>query len=510
MSEKHSDDGASLIIVLGVFGGLLTMVLALLPFASTNIANSARFKSHMDNSYAADGALKLALARMKNGTFIPNGSGDCSSPADVYHLNGQDVRVTCQYDNTTYPKPGRQTACANPGGTSAYVSPAYTCYTVYGSNTAALTDTSGAAISKTVGTSQIMVPTGNVDVVFLVDSTNSMDDSSNKAITELKKDATLSTIFGGIPGTTNYRFAQYRDFTSPTLWGGLPFTTSGWMDSASTKSYIKSNAFVQDTTSSAQNENREADLYGLYRVIRETPWHSGATKAIIWVGDAPGNSPVCKALDPANIAVNNIDKNVVGGLLPDVQLFSISLNTNGATDRLNQSGTGNEYAKCSGNGDNTQNQANFLIGQAHAGSRHFPNVATASIGPDVQLVLKALTPALVKASASGSSCVNVSDPTFADSSGNATFTESFTATNGMSGPQNCDVTFTIYDGAGNVPAGYSSAPTYVEKNKVDVISLVQFQFTAKTVDTTTRVVARSSATYNMFSRNFAIDSWHLV
>jgi hypothetical protein len=508
MGEKHSDDGASLIIVLGLFGGLLTMVLALLPFASTNIANSARYKSHMDNSYAADGGLKLGLTGMKNSTFIPDGTGDCSSLyGNGYDLNGQHVTVTCQYDNTTYPKPGRQAVCADPGGTSAYVSPKNTCYTVYGGNTAGLTDTSGAAISKTVGTSQIMVPAGNVDVVFLVDSTNSMDDSSNKAITELKKDSTLSTIFGGIPSTTNYRFAQYRDFTSPNVWGGLPFTTSGWMDATSTKSYIKSNAFVQDATNSAQNENREADLYGLYRVIRETPWHSGATKTIVWVGDAPGNSPVCKALDPAHIAVNSIDKNVVGGLLPDVQLFSISLNTNGAVDRLNQSGTGNEYAACSGNGDNSQNQANFLIGQAHVGSRHFPNVSTANIGPDIQLVLQSLTPALVTASVSGNSCANVSGSTYADSSGNATFSESFTATSGMSGVQNCDVAFTVYDGTGHVPAGYTSPPTYVEKNMVNVISSVQFQFTAKIGPT---VVARSSATYDMFTRTSTINSWHLI
>jgi hypothetical protein len=499
---KKNDEGASLIIILVVFSGLLLMVGALLPYATSNVMNSAHFKGHVDKSYAADGGLKQAVAGMKASAFVPDGTGNCSSLFTAgYDLNGQHVSVSCGYDNTAYPKPGRySTGCTGTG--SSQVSPPSTCYNVYGSNTAVLTDTSGSPIPKAVDTSGILVPSGDLDVVFLVDTTNSMSDSSNDAIAELKKDSTLSTIFSGIPATAQYMVAQYRDFTSPTKWSDLPYTTSSWMDSTATKTYIQAPSFTADSTLNAQNENREADLYGLYRAVREVPWHSGSTKAIVWIGDAPGNSPICKALDPVHIAVPNIDRDVVGSLLPTVQLFSVSISS-GNTDRLNQSGTGNEYPKsvCPGNGDNSQNQADFLISKAHSGSQHFPKVVAANIGPSIQTALASLKPALVQSSLSSGSCATVSASSIANPTGIATFDESFTATLGMSGLQNCDVTFNVYDSAGVLKA------TYTERNQIKVIATVPFNFTATIGGKT---VARTSATYNMFTRQRTLNSWHLI
>jgi len=523
MSKRHGDDGASLIIVLGVFGGLLTMVLALLPFASTNIAGSARFKSHMDKSYTADGGLKLAVHGVaKDSSVLPDGTSSCTSLyGKTIDLNGQTATVTCDYAGT-YPKPGIQSSCTPPSGTSAYLTPAYTCYVLYGNKAQALTTTAGAPAQKEVGTAQILVPRGDLDVVFLVDTTNGMNATGNAAIDELKKNTVLSELFDDMPSDARYRVAQYRDFTSPNQWNGttpvscptwttcsgLPYTISpSWMAASDAKSYFKSGSFVADP--GVQNENAEADLYGLYRVLKEPGlWRTNSTRAVIWIGDAPSHTPICRALDSVNVPAGGIDKTTVGGLVAGVQMFSISLSTNGAgLDNLNANTSNNELLpRCNtDSGGSVKNQATYIDGQGAPGSHHYSNVTVARLSAQIHTILESLKPAYVTSTVSGSSCVSVSPAAVADEDGKARFDETFQAVSGMSGTTNCDVTFNIYDPKTDPP---TLKEVDVERNTVEVISTLRINFTV-TIDG--QAVARSQATYDLFdNRAITINSWHLL
>lgn len=538
MSRKHSDDGASLIIVLAVFGGLLTMVLALLPSASTNIVSSARFKSHVDKSYAADGGLKQALkggakdsSTGLTSAVLPDGTSSCSSLfGKTITLNGQTAAVTCEFAGT-YPKPGIQSTCPTPSGTSAVLTPAYTCYVLYGNQAQALTTTAGAPAQKEVKTDHILVPRGDLDVVFLVDTTNGMNATGNAAINELKKDSVLSQLFDDMPTDARYRVAQYRDFTSPNQWNGttavscptwttcsgVPYTISpSWMVASDAKNYFKSSSFLADP--GTQDENAEAGLYGLYRVLKDPGlWRASTTRAVIWIGDTPSHTPICQALDTTNIAVSAIDKTTIGGTGPagtpggmvaNVQMFSISLSTNGTgLDNLNANTSNNELAgRCNtASGNAVKDQATYIDARGATGSRHYSNVTVAQLAAQIHTILESLKPAYVTSTVSGTSCVSVSPDAVADEDGKARFNESFQAVSGMSGTLDCDVTFKIYDPKTTPP---TLKEVDVEKNRVTVIPSLQINFTV-TIDG--KIAARSQATYDLFdNRAITINSWHLL
>jgi hypothetical protein len=538
VSEKHSDDGASLILVLGVFGGLLAMVLALLPFASTNIVNSARFKSHVDKTYAADGGLKLAIQGVLTdsatglaSTVLPDGSHSCSSQfGKTITLTDHSTVVTCEFAADpslhlpldTYPAPGRQSECPAPSGTSVVLTPAYTCYFLYGNKTQGLTTTAGAPAQKEVGTSQILVPRGDLDVVFLVDTTNGMNATGNAAIDELKKNSVLSQLFDDMPADARYRVAQYRDFTSPNQWtgtntvscpvwtncSGLPYTISpSWMAASDAKNYFRSSSFIADP--GTQDENAEADLYGLYRVLKDPGlWRTNTTRAVIWIGDSPSHTPICQALDAANIAVSSIDKTTIGGMVAGVQMFSISLSTNGnGLDNLNSNTSNNELsARCNtASGNTVKDQATYIDARGAQGSRHYSNVTVAQLSAQIHMILESLRPAYVTSTVSAPNCVTVSPDAVADEDGKARFNETFQADSGMSGTSNCDVTFKIYDPATTPP---TLKEVDVEKNTVTVIPNLRINFTV-TVDG--QVAAKSQATYDLFhDRALTINSWHLL
>ena len=538
MSTKHSDEGASLIIVLALFGGLLTMVSALLPFASTTIVSSARFKSHVDRSYTADGGLKMALKGVEKDSstgltnaILPDGTSSCSSLfGKTITLNGQTAVVTCDFAGT-YPKPGMQSTCPAPSGASAVLTPAYTCYVLYGDKPQGLTTTAGAPAQKEVDTDHILVARGDLDVVFLVDTTNGMNATGNAAIDELKKDSVLSQLFDDMPTDARYRVAQYRDFTSPNQWNGttsvscptwttcsgVPYTISpSWMGSSDAKNYFKSNSFIPDP--GTQNENAEAGLYGLYRLLKDPGlWRANTTRAVIWIGDTPSHTPICQALDTTNIGVGAVDKTTIGGTGPagtpggmvaGVQMFSISLSTNGAgLDNLNANTSNNELAgRCNtASGNAVKDQATYIDDRGAAGSHHYNNVTVAQLADRIHTILESLKPAYVTSAVSGTNCVTVNADAVADEDGKARFDESFQAVSGMSGTMDCDVTFKIYDPKTSPP---TLKEVDIEKNKLTIIPTLQINFTV-TIDG--KVAARSQATYDLFNnRATTINSWHLV
>jgi hypothetical protein len=117
--RNRNDEGASLIIVLGLVGGLLTMVAALLPYAQVNIMSSAKFKTHVDSSYVVDGSLKMALTGVR---YTARGSSPCAGfPKPLNNMT-----VSCS--SPTIPSAVTVTTS---GGASPGVTPSQTISTLY-------------------------------------------------------------------------------------------------------------------------------------------------------------------------------------------------------------------------------------------------------------------------------------------------------------------------------------------------------------------------------------------
>jgi hypothetical protein len=139
--RNKNDEGASLIIVLGLIGGLMTMVAALLPYAATNIMSSAKFKAHVDSSYQVDGSLKIALTGVRS---TARGSNPCLSYPQS--LNGRSVECSSTVPATSLlptggaipgVTPARVDATLRPGQSMSLPSPQKTVFAPVITSTAA-------------------------------------------------------------------------------------------------------------------------------------------------------------------------------------------------------------------------------------------------------------------------------------------------------------------------------------------------------------------------------------
>lgn len=95
--RRKSDEGAALILILG----LIVMVSAVLAGLLTFISTSARGRVSLDatraRQYAADGAIEYAIAQVRDMPMLPTPLVPASSPCGPYThtLNGIAIRVDC-------------------------------------------------------------------------------------------------------------------------------------------------------------------------------------------------------------------------------------------------------------------------------------------------------------------------------------------------------------------------------------------------------------------------------
>jgi Bacterial TSP3 repeat len=186
-------------------------------------------------------------------------------------------------------------------------------------------------------------PTGDEDVVFLFDTTASM----GGAIDNAKSKATdiLNAILASDPNA-QFAVASYKDFNfGATCTGAL----------ASSYVYKRGQNLTSDTTAvknaitaldaSGGCDTPEADFLGLREIAAgsdpyKVTFRDNTRKDIIWVGDAPSHSPICKAIAStfdSNIT-EDIDEASVISALSGIKVFPVSIG-----DGLNSGPSNNFY-----------------------------------------------------------------------------------------------------------------------------------------------------------------------
>ena len=178
-------------------------------------------------------------------------------------------------------------------------------------------------VAKTVIVTEEPPTSAPVDVFFLTDSTGSM----GPQIAAVK--ASASTILGDTAGLGDLRWGagEYRDIFDV-------FTYRTNQDLTSNQAAVQ--AGINSWFASGGGDFEEANLFALEEVAETVSWRDGATKILVWFGDAPGHDPrvgsteasATAALVAENIAVQAVD---VG-----------SLNLTGQAQRIADA-TGGEY-----------------------------------------------------------------------------------------------------------------------------------------------------------------------
>lgn len=124
-----------------------------------------------------------------------------------------------------------------------------------------------------------------VDVYFLADNTGSM--SSSIANVKAGASAIMNTLLGmGLD--IQFGVGNYRDFEESFLAFQHQQDITG--DQTAVLSAINSWSAL------GGGDLPEADLFALREVASVAGWRAGATKFIVWFGDAPGHEPVCAAV----------------------------------------------------------------------------------------------------------------------------------------------------------------------------------------------------------------------
>lgn len=123
-----------------------------------------------------------------------------------------------------------------------------------------------------------------VDVYFLADRTGSM----GGAIASVKAGANaIMNALLGMGLDIQFGVGSYQDFTDAT-----PFQNQQVI----TASPAAVAAAIGGWIAGGGADTPEAQLFALHQVATVAGWRAGATKFIVWFGDAPGHEPICAAV----------------------------------------------------------------------------------------------------------------------------------------------------------------------------------------------------------------------
>lgn len=179
-------------------------------------------------------------------------------------------------------------------------------------------------INKTVTIESGPPVSATVDVVFLSDTTSSMD----SVIGQVQRNA--REILGELSnfGSARFGVAEYRDHP------GEAFAYR--MNTPLTKDTAAVVRGLSQWSAVGGGDVPEANLYGIHEAATKMDWRDQSVKVILWFGDAPGHDPslgvtmarVKSALDAKSIVVHPIDS---GNLNRRGQAREIANHTAGQT-----------------------------------------------------------------------------------------------------------------------------------------------------------------------------------
>ncbi len=170
-----------------------------------------------------------------------------------------------------------------------------------------------AVVDKTVTTPAIP-PTP--DIYFLADTTGSM----GPAIANVQANAT--NILNAVAGLTNnpqFGAGNYRDF---------PFDSYAFNNAAPIAADSGAGALAAIGTWAAGGgyDGSEGQFFALNQLADSTMWRAGATKIVVWFGDAPAHDPVCAAINALGYDIT--EASVTAKLVAaEIRVISISIDT---------------------------------------------------------------------------------------------------------------------------------------------------------------------------------------
>ncbi|HEX6676304.1 MAG TPA: vWA domain-containing protein [Actinomycetes bacterium] len=277
------------------------------------------------------------------------------------------------------------------------------------------------------------------DIYFLADTTGSM----GPAIANVQSNA--ASIISGVTsgGANDPRFGagDYKDFPVPS---SSPYAyKNGASIPAAADGGAAATTAINNWSATGGSDGSEANLFALHKLISAAGFRSGATKIVVWFGDAPGHDPVCSAIS----GEPDVDETSVTNELKaaGIKVIAVSIDTGFYSAGLNDDPTSNagDYAGTCPIGG-TSGQAN-RIAAATGG------VVFTGLGPDQvsAAILKGLTNLPVKVTPKAT-CDTGLSATFAPteqtvtSGTDAVFTETISlAPSAPTGDLHCTVDFLL-------------------------------------------------------------------
>jgi hypothetical protein len=284
-------------------------------------------------------------------------------------------------------------------------------------------------VAKTVHTSPIPP---KVDVYFLSDTTGSM----SPAIANVQANAStiLSTVSGGSADAA-FGAGDYKDF---------PFDPYAFKNAAPIGTAVAANAAINAWSAAGGADGPEGQLFAFHKLATGAAgYRAGATKVLVWFGDAPGHDPVCNAINGG--AGDLTEASVTAELVSaGIKVIAVSTTT-GFPNGLNGDPTLNatDYGVC-GNPGGTAGQASRIA--AATGGTAFANVPPGSVSSAILTGLSNLPVKVVPSV----SCDSGLTATFAPASktvtsgDDASFTETLTLSPAPpAGDLHCTVQFLL-------------------------------------------------------------------
>ncbi|MDY7004378.1 MAG: hypothetical protein SWX82_10595 [Cyanobacteriota bacterium] len=166
-----------------------------------------------------------------------------------------------------------------------------------------------------------------VDVYFLADTTGSMA----AAIAAVKSGMVdILTQTQALGSDVQFGVGNYKDFPAPDQ-GRHPYAFQHQCNLSANIADVK--AAVDTWTTTPGLDVPEAQFYGLDRVA-EPPggnigWRAETKRIVVWIGDAGGHDPVCKAISSLDYDIT--EKSVTDKLVAEkIIVLALSLKSRGA------------------------------------------------------------------------------------------------------------------------------------------------------------------------------------
>jgi hypothetical protein len=174
-------------------------------------------------------------------------------------------------------------------------------------------------LTKTVSTPPV-VP--RPDIYFLADTTGSM----GSVLTNVQSNAAdvLASI-DAVATDPRYGAGNYKDFQSPVQLDPYAFQNQASIPAVDDDG-AAALAAIQAWSADGGVDLPEGNLFALHQLLAEANFRSGATKVVVWFGDAPGHDPVCAAISgqPAAVTEASVTAELVAA---GVRVIAVSTTT---------------------------------------------------------------------------------------------------------------------------------------------------------------------------------------